>query len=274
MTKYVVQASWQDTPHLDERAREELARSYPPHERAARTLGVPQLGSGAIYPIDEAEIICAPFRLPAYFRHVFALDVGWARTAALWGAVDGESDTVYLYAEHYQSEAHPAIHAAAVRAKGEWIPGVIDPAARGRSQSDGETLLNQYRALGLNLSLANNPVEAGIFEVWSRLSSGRLKVFKTLQNFLSEFRIYRRDEKGKVVKSNDHLMDCVRYLCMSGIGVAAMRPRAQPEQQKLFAGDPHEIWKRHLAKQQAAEDYNPIWRDVEIPLQPGSSWRR
>ena len=40
MTKYVVQASWQDTPHLDDKARAELAQSYPPHERAARTQGV------------------------------------------------------------------------------------------------------------------------------------------------------------------------------------------------------------------------------------------
>jgi hypothetical protein len=32
-----------------------------------------------------------------------------------------------------------------------------------------------------------------------------------LQNWLSEFRIYRRDEKGKIVKQNDHLMDATRY---------------------------------------------------------------
>jgi hypothetical protein len=256
VTKYVVQAAWDDTPHLDARAREDLAKSYLPQEKLARTQGVPALGSGAIYPIAEAEI------------------VGWNRTAALWGAVDSENDIVYLYAEHYLSEAHPAVHAAAIKARGEWIPGTIDPAARGRSQADGETLLNQYRALGLNLSVANNAVEAGIYEVWSRLSSGRLKVFKTLQNFLAEFRIYRRDEKGKVVKSNDHLMDCDRYLCISGIGLAAMRPRA-PSSQGLLVGDPHEIWRRHQARQRAAEDYNPFSECyANLPQQPNSPWRR
>jgi hypothetical protein len=40
-----------------------------------------------------------------------------------------------------------------------------------------------------------------------------------LQNWLSEFRIYRRDEKGRIIKQNDHLMDTTRYLIMSGVQV-------------------------------------------------------
>ena len=61
-------------------------------------------------------------------------------------------------------------------------------------------------------------------EVWQRLSSGRLKVFDSLRNWLGEFRIYRRDEKGKVVKKNDHLMDATRYLCLSGLKIAEVMP--------------------------------------------------
>ena len=70
----------------------------------------------------------------------------------------------------------------------------------------------------------NNAVEAGIFEVWQRLSSGRLKLFSTLQNTLAEFRLYRRDQKGRIVKENDHLMDCMRYLVMSGLEAAITIP--------------------------------------------------
>jgi hypothetical protein len=40
-----------------------------------------------------------------------------------------------------------------------------------------------------------------------RIYTGRLKVFSTLGNWLVEFRIYRRDEKNRVVKKGDHLMD-------------------------------------------------------------------
>ena len=57
-----------------------------------------------------------------------------------------------------------------------------------------------------------------------RLSTGRLKVFKTLPNWLAEFRIYRRDERGRIVKENDHLMDASRYLVVSGLNLAVLAP--------------------------------------------------
>ena len=39
------------------------------------------------------------------------------------------------------------------------------------------------------------------------MTSGKLKVFRSLTEWFSEFRKYRRDENGKVVKEDDHLMD-------------------------------------------------------------------
>src|SRR5205085_7890469 len=47
-----------------------------------------------------------------------------------------ESDVLYLYSE-YGAEAEPAIHAAAIRSRADWIPGLIDPSANGRNQADG-----------------------------------------------------------------------------------------------------------------------------------------
>lgn len=224
MNRFCVQATWDDAPHLSTEQKEKLYAAIPPYQRDARTKGVPQLGSGAIYPVPETEIICEPFRIPNFWPKCFALDVGWNRTAAVWGALDQDQDVVYLYSEYYRGQAEPAIHAQAIRSRGDHIPGVIDPAARGRSQVDGQQLIQIYTGdLGLDLSPADNAVEAGIYEVWSRLSSGRLKVFDNLQNWRAEFRLYRRDEKGKIVKENDHLMDCARYLVMSGIRIAQMQ---------------------------------------------------
>lgn len=214
-------------PHLDERTKAELRASTPAHLRAAREHGTPGLGAGAIYPIALAEVTVEPFALPAYWPRVYALDVGWNRTAALWGAWDRAVDCIYLYTEHYRGQAEPSIHASAVKARGEWIPGVIDPAARGRAQKDGEQLIEQYRSLGLNLVPAQNAVEAGIYAVWERLSTGRLKVFRTLMNWQAEYRLYRRDENGKIVKEFDHLMDCARYLVLSGRARASCEPPAQ-----------------------------------------------
>lgn len=230
MSKYTVMASWDDVPHLSEQDKAEILASIPPYQRDARSKGIPQLGAGAIYPISEDDILADPFELPYYWPRCFAMDVGWNKTAGLWATIDRENDIVFLYSEYYQGQAEPPVHAQGFLARGEWVPGVIDPSARQRAQKDGERLMSQYRKLGLNLTVADNAVEAGLYECWMRLSSGRLKVFRGLGNFLTEYRLYRRDENGKVVKERDHLMDCMRYLVMSGISRAIHMPTEQAQE--------------------------------------------
>ena len=227
MSKYVVTATWDDVPHLTPEAREELYKSIPPYQRDARTKGIPQLGSGAIYQISESDISVKPFDIPDHWPRAFGLDVGWNRTAAIWGARDNQSGVIYLYSEHYRSHDEPTVHVEAIKSRGVWIPGVIDPASRGRSQKDGIQLLQIYRELGLDINTAINAVEAGIYAVWQLLCAGKLKAFSSLSNWYSEFRMYQRDEDGRVVKEHDHLMDAMRYLVMSGRD--AMRTKPKPE---------------------------------------------
>lgn len=235
-SKFVVMATWDDVPHLSEDVKKELWNSIPPFQRDARSKGIPQLGAGAIYPVPESDITVADFEIPAHWPRAYALDVGWNRTAALWGALDRDNDILYLISEHYRGQAEPVIHAQSIKSRGDWIPGVIDPAARGRGQIDGRQLLQSYIDLGLDLEIANNAVEAGLLEVWQRMSSGRLKVFKSCQNWLFEYRLYRRDEKGHIVKVNDHLMDTMRYLVMSGIERAKLNPgpKVNNEQEEYY----------------------------------------
>ena len=195
-----------------------------PHMREARTQGTPTMGAGAIYPVPESVVVCEPFEIPDFWPRAYGLDVGWNRTAAAWGAWDRHSDTVYIYAEHYMGQAAPAVHASAIKARGNWIWGAIDPASVGSGQIDGRKLREEYGREGLNLTDADNAVEAGIHACYQRMVSGRLKVFSTCRNWLAEFRIYRRSENGKIVKENDHLMDASRYLIMTGMRVAKTAP--------------------------------------------------
>ena len=211
-TKYVVMATWDDAPHLSDQAKKELWNSIPPFQRDARSKGIPQLGAGAIYPVPETDLLVDPFAIPIHWPRGYGMDVGWNCTAAVWGAHDRQNDVLYLTHEHRRSQAEPSVNVHGIKAPGDWIPGFIDPASRGRSQRDGEQLLNDYRNLGLKLQLADNGVESGLYSVWNRMSTGRLKVFKSMGNWLQEFRLYRRDEKGHVVKANDHEMDATRYL--------------------------------------------------------------
>jgi phage terminase large subunit-like protein len=214
--KYWVQAGWDHAPHLDEDEKKSLLTTTPRYQLRARTRGEPTLGSGAIYPISEDDIVTPLAAIPETWPRCFGMDVGWNRTAALWAARNPGSGVIVLYDEYYQAQGEAPTHAAGIKARGSWIPGVIDPASRGRSQVDGRQLLQMYRELGLKLSPADNAVDTGINQTWTLMVSGLLKVMPSCSNFLSEFRKYHRDEKGNIVKKADHLMDCLRYIVNSG----------------------------------------------------------
>jgi phage terminase large subunit-like protein len=222
--KFLIQATWDDAPHLSEEDKAEILRELPPHQRDSRSKGIPSLGSGAIYPISEDDLLIDDFNFPAYWPRAYGFDFGWKNTAAVWGARNPENDTWYLYSCYKKGHSEPPVHAQAIKLRGEWIRGVCDPAGRISSQDDGTKLMDKYSDLGLRIQKADNAVEAGIFEVWKRMTSGRLKVFKSMQDWLAEFRIYRRDDKGKVIKDFDHYMDCTRYLMMSGKSVERIAP--------------------------------------------------
>lgn len=223
-TKATVFVEWNDVPHLSEKQKKLILSGVPPWQRQSRSTGIPQLGAGAIYQIAYEEINEPPIIIPEHWRRCYALDVGWKRSAAAFMAHDPDTDIVHIYDEVYRANEEPSLVAAAIKARGEWIPGVIDPAARGRNQKDGTKLIEQYRDLGLDIMPANNAREAGLYACWERLSTSRMRVFNTCKNFAAEYRIYRRDDKGQVVKSNDHLMDCMRYGVMSGLARAVVKP--------------------------------------------------
>lgn len=208
-----VQASWDDVPHLTQQAKDEMRRLTKPHLLKARSKGIPTQGAGSVYPIDSERLEIEPFPIPKHFARGYGLDVGWNKTAAIFGALDRDSDILYIYSEHYEGEEVPSVHADAIKRRG-LLAGFIDPAARGRSQIDGEQLLKLYRDLGLNLTPADNTVETGIYEVWQRAVEGRLRIFKNCRNLFREWGMYHRDKNGKVVKKNDHALDALRYLTM------------------------------------------------------------
>jgi phage terminase large subunit-like protein len=196
----IVQCGWEDVPHLDENEKRKLYAALPPHQRDARTKGIPQLGSGAIYQVSEDEIKVPDFELPAHWPRAYAMDTGWEWTAAVWGALDREAGVVYLYSAYKRGQAEPPVHAQAIQARGSWMRGVGDAAAI--NAYDGRSFIEIYRGLGLDLELPDKAVEAGIQRVWEAMSAGKFKVFASC---------------GPWFEENDHLMDSSRYLVVSGM---------------------------------------------------------
>jgi hypothetical protein len=219
--KFVANVTWADVPHLRKEDIEKMLAATPPALRDARSKGIPTVGSGLIYPLPIETVQVEDFRIPKHFMKAYGFDVGWNNTAAVWGAWDRDNDIIYIYSEHKQGQLDPILHGAAIKARGEWIKGCIDPGARASSQKDGEKLFELYTkrtelgGAGLHLRLAANAVEAGLFTVWDRMNTGRIKFFKSCTMLSREFGLYHRDKNGTIVKSNDHLLDAMRYLCMA-----------------------------------------------------------
>ncbi len=227
-----VMCAWEDVPHITPEERIQKLANTLPYEREARSKGYPSVGSGKIYPVPESDFVIPPMLVPRHFPRCYAADFGYGSatkndggTAVVWGAWDRENDVVYIYAEYFRAMAEISVHAAAIRAKGKWIPGVGDTAGAGR---DGDSTLELYQREGLDITATDKSVSAGIQEVYDRLSTGRLKIFSTCTRLIEEMRLYRRDEKGKVVKANDHHCDALRYLCRSGLERARV---SAPERQ-------------------------------------------
>jgi phage terminase large subunit-like protein len=208
-----VMCSQDEVPHLTDEEKRILVMNASAHEREARRLGIPSIGAGKIYPYEEGSFVIPPLPggLPRHWPRIYGFDVGINVTAALFMAHDRDSDTIYGYSEHYMKDCLPPVHAQAIKARGHWIPGEIDPASHNRNANDGERLFNTYKNMGMRIRKANNSVWEGITSFQERLETGRFKLYNTCTNFIKEFRLYRRDDKGRIVKKDDHLMDAGRY---------------------------------------------------------------
>lgn len=232
MSRHVTVLTWDDAVHLDETAKADLLQSIQPYQRAARSKGIPQLGAGAVYPFPESQIKIPDFDLPRHFVRAFGLDCALSgETAAAWGALDRESQTLYIYSVYQRSAAETAVHAEAIKARGIWIPGVGD--ASDILDEDRTQYLDRYRAHDIDLELADKAVESGIQDVYDLLSAGRLKVFASCVGFFKQYRLYRRDERGRIVKQHDHVLDAVRYLVRNGLQRATVEPKPAESMEPL-----------------------------------------
>jgi len=211
----------EDADHYSEEDRARIIASYPPHEREARTKGIPSLGSGRIFPIEESAITCEPIDIPKTWPQIIGIDFGWDHPfGAARLAWDRDNDVIYVTGEYRQREASPIIHAASIKPWGAWIPVAWPHDGLQHDKGSGEQLAEQYRAQGLNLTTeraifddGTNGVEAGVSEMFQRMQTGRWKVFSTCTMWLEEFRLYHRD-KGLIVKERDDVLSASRYAMM------------------------------------------------------------
>lgn len=220
--RHITNMTIHDVEHYDEETKKRIIAAYPAHEREARAMGIPMLGSGRIFPVAEEVLREDPIDvIPANWKQIIGLDFGWDHpTAAVRLVWDEQNDVIHVVSAYRQSEAAPLIHAAAIRPWGEWIP-VAWPHDAMQHDKRGDQFFKIYADLGLSMvsehaqfaDKRGNSVEAGLMEILQRMQTGRWKVDRTLSQWWEEFRMYHRKD-GQVVKERDDLMAATRYAYM------------------------------------------------------------
>lgn len=237
-----------DAEHYTEEQRRAIIATYPEHERKARTEGIPQLGSGRVFPFDKSQITCQSFDIPKHWPQIGGLDFGWDHpTGAVRLAWDRDSDVIYVIAAYRARTTPPMQVAAAVKPWAEWLPWSWphDGKASGGKFDAQEQLQLQaiYKKHGLKMLFqqaqfedGTNGVEAGITDMYERMQTGRWKVFAHLNDWLEEFELYHRKD-GLIVKLNDDLISASRYALMMR-RYAITRPAPKLESHEFGGGNP------------------------------------
>ena len=222
--QFFMRKGWDDAPHLSETVKENLLAQYPEHQRDMRTKGIPMLGHGRIYDMSEEYVSCDPFEIPRHWALIGGMDFGWDHPQSqVKLAIDRDSDIIYLVNtwKRERTSANDAWGATKRWQKDIPISWPHDGLMHEKGRDNSKQQADHYWDAGFNMledratwDGKSNSVEQGIMELRERMTSGTFRVFRGCRDFFDEFLQYHRDDKGKIVKVRDDVLDAVRYAYM------------------------------------------------------------
>lgn len=233
---YVCQVSWEEVPHLDAEQKKQIAASYDKYEREARMTGRPAVGAGAIFPYPEHMVVMVPTAIPPWWRRACGVYLTWDRSVAVWVAFDPQNKKWMIYDEQSWQKESPAVVAHAIKQRGDWIPCYT---ILGKyKKEDANQLMDLYSEQGLHIYNCADKIESNIIDMKQKFQAGLLKVFEPLNDFLKEYRIFRRDNHQRIVDEDVHLIHAFRAVLTAGKEAFAELPDEDYESpQVLRQGD-------------------------------------
>lgn len=244
-----VGVTWDDVPHLSAKEKDELWAAIPAHMRDARAKGLPQRGSGVVFPVSRMSIEAPPgVRILPHWHRIGGMDFGWDHpSAAVELCHDTESDFLYVTKAVREKQKTPLMFAALVRHWGQntngtqWLPWAWphDGLRRDKDPQAGRKLAELYADEGMLMlsepaswsdDKLDNSFEPGLMGLLDYMQAGRFKVLPHLTEWWSEFDDYHRKD-GIVVKEDDDLMDATRVAFMMR-RFAIPPPRIQRDRQR------------------------------------------
>ncbi len=203
-----------------------ILATYSDTERQSRETGDFMDNSGLVYARFGDAVIDPPRReLVHTLEHVWGIDPGIRLAAVIAGGFD-QHGIDYIYDECLIPDGTPSTYAERIdEMLMRWgltrkqVLFCLDPAARQRGQTDGETVQAELSRLGIHTIVGVRDREAGQQQIRDRIKHGRLKVSAAcvgLRDDADEF-AYPQVEDGKDPKSGPaddsmyHRMATLRY---------------------------------------------------------------
>lgn len=239
-----------DAKHITPARREQMIASWPEHEREARSMGMPFLGSNAVFEEVSAKMLRVPLRLYGSVVHhrdigpldtstwfkLWAIDFGIGHNfAAVLLGWDKDRDIIYVLATVRVKGGIPKTQAPLLKNIAASVPVAWPHDGNDRDKGSGEVLAHQYKKEGL-LMLPTHATfpdggysfEGGIREMLIRMRDERFCVAEGLTDWFDEFHSYYRKD-GLVVKEYDDLMSATRVGVMQirsarAVGLGDRRP--------------------------------------------------
>lgn len=218
----LVRMGLKDALHYTPKQIEEIAATYPEHERKARVDGYPQLGEGAVFPFSREQYEIDPPERQRWWLYLGGIDFGWDHPCGLVDcAWDREDDVFYVLREWRQSKSLTSTVASVMRRWGGWLPWSWPHDGWVHDKQSGLTTSTLFEEEGIRMLPMHAQyedgkagLEAGLMDWNERLAAGRFKVSKACPLLIEEMETYHRDEKYKVVKLDDDLISATRYAMM------------------------------------------------------------
>lgn len=239
-TQFYMQKGWKDAPHMTHEKIERMLEQYPDHQKAMRSEGDPMLGHGRIYDIADDFILCDPFEPPIFWDTIAGMDFGWDHPQAFVKLIiDPDSGCIYLTNSWKASKVSANDAWGATKS---WMNNVPvawpqDGLQHEKGRDKAEQQKNHYveagfKLLGEHATWLNGStsVESGLYDIADMARKGLFKVFKGNIEFMDEWRLYHRDDKQKIVKVKDDMLDAARTAfmmrrCARKLGEIAKKPK-------------------------------------------------
>ena len=146
-----------EAKHISAERREELASGYSEHERETRLEGIPQLGTGPVFPVELLPLICKTFDptpLASYTRMIVGIDFGYDHPfAAVLIAWAPNLNQIWVLDSFRMERSSALYHVQRIHSmtQGLRIPIAWPHDGSTHDKGSGLPLAGQYKGFGANM---------------------------------------------------------------------------------------------------------------------------